>query len=82
MILGNEMQQIQSAIMREARSEIQKESTNNGKLEQAVCEALQLGVFRYVYSVYSPTIYGRRMDSGGLTDVNNYMTVYKATATG
>lgn len=40
MILGNEMQQIQSAIMREVVDEIQNESFGGGALDMAVCEAL------------------------------------------
>lgn len=74
MIAGNEMAQIQSRVLSEIRDEIYDQSLDGGDLNDACKEALRLGVHTYVYNVYQGTVYGRRLESGGLADQNNWET--------
>ncbi len=74
MITGNEMRDIQTRAIREIRQEILNQSADGGDLNNACKEALREGVHTYVYDVYTPTIYGRRLEGGGLADEKNWLT--------
>ena len=82
MITGNEMQDIQGKVMKAIRQEILKQSGEGGDLLWACKDALKVGTNYYVYSVYSPTVYGRRYYSGGLADEENWITTTLRSATG
>ena len=75
MITGNEMQTLEKAIMQQIMKEIKKSASDGGSVNKACKDAItKKGVFRYVYDVYSPTVYGRRYSGGGLADNDNLFT--------
>lgn len=83
MIVGNEMQDIQSRAMREIRQTILRQSGEGGELNDACKEALRQGVHTHVYDVYHGTVYTpRRMESGGLADEHNWLTTTLRSALG
>lgn len=74
MIVGNEMQNIQSRALRAIRREIQNQSVGDGDLLWACKESLRVGTHYYVYNVgNAPTRYGRRYEGGGLADEDNWV---------
>lgn len=73
MIVGNEMANIQGQVYRAIRDEIYDQSLDGGDLNWACKETLRVGTHYYVYSVYSPTVYGRRYEGGGLADEHNWI---------
>lgn len=75
MITGHEMQDIGTAIMKKVMKEIKKSASDGGSVNKACKDAItQKGVYKYVYNVYSPTVYGRRYEGGGLADNDNLIT--------
>ena len=75
MITGNEMRDLGTAAMREIMQALTRQCHDGGSVNRASRDAIvRRGVYRYVYNVYSPTIYGRRYAGGGLADDDNLMT--------
>ena len=75
MITGHEMQDIGTAIMKKVMKEIKKSASDGGSVNKACKDAItKKGVYKYVYNVYSPTVYGRRYEGGGLADNDNLIT--------
>ena len=76
MITGNEMRNLQRAIMSEIVSEIRDSASDGGSVNQACKDAItKTGVYKYVYSKGNPpTRYIRRYDAGGLADDDNLFT--------
>ena len=80
MITGNEMRNMGNDIMRELMQALGRQCHDGGSVNQACKDSItQVGVYRYVYNVYQPTVYGRRYAGGGLADEDNLMTT---TSTG
>lgn len=74
MIVGNEMQNIQTRAIRQIRQVILRQSGEGGELNDACKEALRLAVHNHVYNGYAGTVYTRRMEGGGLADEDNWLT--------
>lgn len=79
MITGNEMRNMGNDIMRELMHALGRQCHDGGSVNQACKDSItQIGVYRYVYNVYQPTVYGRRYAGGGLADEDNLMTTTSA----
>lgn len=80
MIAGNEMVTIHRAAMRQIMRGLARSCHDGGDVNDACKEALRLGVHTYVYGVYAPSVYGRRLEGGGLADEHNWITTTIAHA--
>lgn len=74
MITGGEMARIQAEAMRQVMRGLARSCHDGGDVNDACKEALRRGVHKFVYDVYSPSVYGRRYEGGGLADENNWIT--------
>lgn len=85
MITGNETNGLYALTLRAIINEVYHQSSDGGDINQAARDSINRypngGVYEYVYDVYTPKVYHRRYENGGLADDGNLVTVGTA-ATG
>lgn len=80
MISGGEMGGLYPALMQKIMQVLTAESQDHASINQAARDSInKIGVYKYVYPLFSPQLYVRRYSGGGLADDAN---LYTSTGSG